>query len=225
MRSIDYAPIIANAPAIAPARIKFRDKKGHWIEGVSEPEVDPNHFRIWLRVEARDPCRRHPTGLLADGAPCKCKRRLTGVREGPSNLCTNAFAALVQANILATAPTNTVKDTGNTARTLSASQTTSSLTGCAGTNSTAAAVTDYKLGTETETQSTVTVNANPTTGTTSGTFTVTYTITAGADRVYTEVGLKLTQQTWVFQITHDVFAGLNVSNTGTLAVTYTFTNS
>ena len=213
---------VEKKPFSAPVRIKFRDAKtGKIIRGVSEPKVDPNHFRIWLKVEAFKPCKKHAHLRAA----CECKKVRTGVREGPANLCTNAFAAFVQSGILNQAPANTVKDTGNTARSLSANSAHSSLTGRAGTNATTAAVTDYALGTETETQATVTVNANPNTGTTSGTFTVTFTITAGADRLYAEVGLTVVQQTWTFLITHDVFTALNVSNTGTLAVTYTFTNS
>ena len=204
----------------------FDTKTGEWIEAISEPKIDPNHFRIHLKVEAFAPCK-NPLHRIA-GVQCDCPREekeLIGVREGPTNLCTNAFAAFVQSGILSTAPANTVPDTGNTARTLSKEQAHTALTGRAGTSSTAAAVTDYHLITETETQASVTVNANPTTGTTSGTFTVTFTITAGADRLYTEVGLTVVQQTWTFLITRDVFTGLNVSNTGTLAVTYTFTNS
>ena len=191
-----------------PVRVRFKNKHGEWIEGISEPQIDQNHFRIHLKVEAFDP----------DG-------NLTGMREGPANLCVNGFAAFVQANILNNAPTNNIKDTGGTLRAIAANSAQSALTGRAGTNATAAAVTDNALGTETETQATVTVNANPTTGTTSGTFTVTYTITAGADRAYTEVGLSVTNATHVMLLTHDVFTALNVSNTGTLAVTYTFTNS
>jgi hypothetical protein len=206
---MDIQGINGHEPLSESAYVKFRDKRtGEWIEGLSEPKIDPNHFRIHLKVEARD----------ADG-------NLTGIREGPANLCTNAFAGLVEANIFATACTNQLYDTGHTLRTITASCATSVVTGCAGTTNTAAAVTDYKLGTETETQASCTVGANPNTGTTSGTFTVIYVITAGADRAYVEVGIKVTALTFVFQITHDVFATLNVSSGGTLTVTYTFTNS
>lgn len=205
---MDIQPINQHLIIESPAYTKFYDKNGNLIEGISEPKIDPNHFRIWLEVIARDKYGK-----------------ITGIRQGPANLLTNAFAAFVQAQILNQAPANTVKDTTNNARTITANTTMSALTGAAGTNNTTAAVTDYQLGTETETQATVTVNANPTTGTTQGSFTVTYTITAGADRAYVEVGLKITKQTWVFLITHDVFSVLNVSNGGTLAVTYTFNNS
>jgi len=191
-----------------PVRVRFKNKKGRWIEGISEPQIDQNHFRIWLNVKAYDP-----------------QGNLTGERDGPANLLTNQFAAFVQQQILNTDCANNPKDTSNTSRNTSTGTATSSLTGRAGTNATTAAVTDYALGTETETQASVTVNANPTTGTTSGTFTVTFTITASADRAYTEVGLTIVKETWTFLLCHDVFTALNVSNTGTLAVTYTFTNS
>lgn len=219
---IDRQPLTNKKPLVESVVVRFRDKKtGEWIEGISEPKIDPNHFRIWLSVKSYEPCRfAHHRGR-----ECGCKKKLTGVREGPANLLTNGFAALVQANILNNAPTNQIKDTGGTLRSITANTATSALTGAAGTTGTTAAVTDFALGTETETQATVTVNANPNTGTTSGTFTVTFTITAGADRAYAEVGLKITKATFVFLVCHDTFSVLNVSNTGTLAVTYTFTNS
>ncbi len=86
--------------------------------------------------------------------------------------------------------------------------------------STAATVIDNALGAQTETQS-ATINAWSGTGS-SGTFTVTATITAGADRAYAEVGLRVTVNAHLYLICRDVFSVLNVSNTGTLAVTYTF---
>ena len=202
-------PLVISQPFDNHARIQFFDKNtGEIMEGISEPKLDLNHFRIHLNVRAFEP---HGT--------------LTGEYDGPSNLLTNQFAAFVQQQILNNDATNNPKDTGGTQRNTSTGTATSALTGRAGTNATPAAVTDFVLGTETETQASVTVNANPTTGTTSGTFTVTFTITAGADRVYTEVGLTIVKETWTFLLCHDVFTGLNVSNTGTLAVTYTFTNS
>lgn len=218
---IDRQPLTNKNPLVESVVVRFRDKKtGKWIEGVSEPKIDPNHFRIWLSIKAYEPCRF----VHHRGRECGCKKKLTGVREGPANLLTNGFAALVQANILNNAPSNQIKDTGGTLRSITANTATSSLTGQAGTTGTAAAVTDNVLGAVTET-ATPTVNANPNTGTTSGTFTVTFTITAGADRAYAEVGLIVTKATFIFLLCHDTFTALNVSNTGTLAVTYTFTNS
>lgn len=204
---IDYQPIIPHEPLIEPAIVRFRNvKTGEWIEGISEPQVNPNNCRLWLRVEARDP-----------------EGNLTGVREGPTNLLTNQFPAFVQSFLLATTPNTNPKRVSDGAAT-AISGANSAPTGRAGTNATAAAVTDFKLGTETETAA-ATVNANPTTGTTSGTFTITYTVTAGADRAYTEVGVTITNNTNLYLLCHDVFTALNVSNTGTLAVTYTWTNS
>jgi len=226
---IDYKPILPGA--VLEECVKFFDtKNGKVIKGISEPKLDPNHFRIWLRVAAYAPCKNpvHNTSEWKErhgGQPCKCKKKMTGLREGPANLLTNQFAAFVQQQILNNDATNNPKDTGGTQRNTSTGTATSALTGRAGTGTTTAAVTDFALQTETETQSTVTVNANPTTGTTSGTFTVTFTITATADRAYAEVGLTIVKETWTFLLCHDVFSALNVSNTGTLAVTYTFTNS
>lgn len=192
----------------APVRIKFKDKDGKWIEGISEPQIDPNHFRVWLNIIARD---RHG--------------KITGIREGPANLLTNQFAAFVQYFILGNTSLNTnpkrLSDGAATA--LSGANTT--ITMRAGTGTTAASVQNTALETQTEGPTSATVNANPTTGTTQGSFTVTCTITAGADRAYTEVGMSVTNNTNVFLISHDIFSVLNVSNGGTLAITYTLNNS
>jgi hypothetical protein len=60
-----------------------------------------------------------------------------------------------------------------------------------------------------------------------GNFTVTGTITnsSGSTITYSELGLMMTNGANVFLLTHDVFTGVPVSTTGTLAVTYTITNS
>ena len=200
------------APMDAPhdnhARIQFFDKHtGALIEGISEPKIDPNHFRIHLNVQARDP----------DGT-------LVGEYDGPSNLLTNQFAAFAQYFVLGNTSLNTNPKRLSDGAATAVSGANTACLGRAGTSGTAAAVTDTALGAQTETAS-ATVNANPTTGTTSGTFTVTFTITAGADRAYQEVGLGITNNSNLYLLCHDVFSTLNVSNTGTLAVTYTFTNS
>lgn len=210
-------------PLIAPAHVRFRDvKTGEWIEGISEPKIDPNHWRIDLHVRAYAPCRRE----AHRGHSCGCKKKLTGERSGPANLCTNVFANWVRAGILGT--TTTITDTGGTGRSVTKTVDggVTTLTMSAGTGTTAATVADTNMQTQTETQTGVTVNAVSGSGS-SGTFTVTATITATADRAYAEVGIKITTTTssWVFLITHDSFSTLNVSSTGTLAVTYTFTNS
>jgi hypothetical protein len=238
-------------PVLAtPVSVRFRDQAtGQWLHGLSEPKIDPNHFRVHLDVRAYAPCkyqgtRRHGAvrffrqrGGKVIGWPvavddgsccdvCGTPRELVAVREGPANLCTNVFAKWVQAGILGS--TQTITDVGGTGRSVTKTVDggTATITGCAGTGGTAATVADTNLQTQTETTTSVTVNAVSGTGS-SGTFTVTYTVTATADRAYQEVGLKITTTTtaWVFLITHDTFTTLNVSNTGTLATTYTFTNS
>jgi|ERR1043166_744112 hypothetical protein len=224
-RGVDYAGLTTEmvAPVVAPARVGFRDvTTGQWIEGLSEPKIDPNHWRIDLNVHAYDPCRhkRHW------GRECGCKKKLVGMREGPANLCTNVFANLVRVGLMGT--NTTVTDATGTGRALTKTLDggVNSMLGCAGTGGTAATVADTNMQTQTETQSSVTVNTVSGSGA-SGTFTVTFTITATADRAYTEVGLKAitTTTSWNFLLTHDSFSVLNVSNSGTLATTYTFTNS
>jgi hypothetical protein len=167
-------------------------------------------FHSYLHIEARE----------ADGT-------LIGVREGPTNLCTNQFAAFVQYFILGNTSLNTnPKRLSDGAATAISGANTACL-GLVGTGATAAAVTDYKLQTPTGDTISVatTVGSNPTTGTTSGTFTVTFTATAGSARAYAEVGLQITNNSNAYLVCHDVFSVLNVSSSGTLACTYTFTNS
>jgi hypothetical protein len=205
-------------PTVEAVVVRFFDvDTGKMIRGLSEPKIDPNHWRIHLDVRAYAPCRH----AAHHGRMCRCRKRLVGQRVGPANLCTNVFANFVRANLLNTS--TSIPDTGNTGRTILNSAT-SAVTMCAGTGGTAATVADVDLQTQTETETPVTVNAVSGSGS-SGTFTVTATITAGADRAYQEVGLKLTAATFTFLVTHDTFSTLNVSSSGTLAVTYTFTNS
>lgn len=222
-RGIDYDGLTSQIalPVVEPARVMFRDAKGQWIEGASEAKIDPNHFRLWLEVRAYAPCKRH--------APqsCRCRKRLTGLRTGPTNLLTNQFAGFVRAGIFGT--TTTVTDTGTTARsitnTLSGGIVAASTQINAGTGATAATVADIVLQTPADSMSNPTVNTIAGTGS-SGTFTVVGTITATVDRAFTECGIRITTTTnsWNFQIARDTFTVLNVSATGTLAVTYTITN-
>jgi len=213
------------APLVAPVRVRFKDvQSGQWMEGLSEPKIDPNHWRIHLKVQAFAPCRFE----AHRGRQCGCKKKLTGVREGPANLNTNVFANWVRAGILGT--TTTITDTGGSGRsvtkTVDGGVVAASTLICAGTGATVAAVADTNMQTQTESVANPTVNAVAGSGS-SGTFTVTGTVTATADRAYAECGIKITTTTtaWVFLICHDSFSVLNVSNTGTLAITYTFTNS
>ena len=175
----------------------------------------PGRMKIHVRVEAFEPCPIHAS------KPCDCPKKSIGVRE-KDDLSTQQLAQLVQLNILNT--NNTIKDTSNTTHSETANTAASSPTILAGTGTTAAAVTDYTLQTQTETVAATIGSISGWSGT-SGTFTVTGTITAGANRAYAEVGLRVTVNTHLYLICHDVFSALNVSNGGTLAVTYTFTFS
>lgn len=137
-------------------------------------------------------------------------------------LATKQFAQLVQLGILAT--NETIKDTGGTSNSETTAATTGSApTVVAGTSGTAATVSDFVLGTQTESQA-GTINAYSGSGS-SGSFTVTATITAGAARAYQEVGLVVTVNAHTYLICRDTFTTLNVSSGGTLSVTYTLTFS
>lgn len=227
-RGVSYGGLTTrlDAPLVDASVVRFQDEHGQWIQGRSEPKIDPNHFRIDLAVHAYAPCPEHgPLGMA-----CDCAKVLTGLREGPANLCTNVFANLVRVGILGVA--TTVTDTTGAGRALTSAmdgainQAAGGRIGCAGTGGTAATVADTNMQTQTETQTSVTVNTVSGSGA-SGTFTVTYTITATADRAYQEVGIKVvtTTNAWNFLVTHDSFSTLNVSSSGTLSVTYTFSNS
>lgn len=154
--------------------------------------------------------------------------RITGVYENPYDLGTKAFAQLIQNNILDTA--ESITDTTNTSRSLTVNSAATVPMIVAGTGTTAAAFTDYALssiasggtygGSNSSGNQAATVNAIS-----SNTFTVTATITntSGSTIAYSEVGMAVTVATYTFLIAHDVFTALNVSNNGTLAVTYTLT--
>ena len=152
---------------------------------------------------------------------------ITGTYCNDDDLFTKQFAQITQLNILDTA--ESVTDITNTARSLTVNSASTAPTIVAGTGTTAAAVTDYVLQTPTAGSSgsaSATINAYSGSGT-SGNYTVTATITnsSGSTITYSEVGIEVTISTYTFLITHDVFTGLAVSNSGTLAVTYTLTFS
>ncbi len=181
----------------------------------TEQLPDRGRVKVHLHVEARDPCPVHK------GRPCECEKPLVGVYDGP-DLATKQFSQLIQLNILAT--NETIKDTSAVNNAETANAAASAPTILAGTGSTAATVGDNAMQTQTETVA-GTVTAYVGGAGTSGTFTVTGTITAGADRAYAEVGLRCTVNAHLYLICHDVFSVLNVSSSGTLAVTYTITDS
>lgn len=164
-----------------------------------------SQMKVKVRLEAWSPPDK-------DGV-----RHLEGVREKKKDLATKQFAMLIQLNILNTG--ETIRDTSNATHAESANTACTVPTISAGTSGTAAAFADFALGTETET---VGAAVNSISG---SAFTVTGTVTAGANRAYQEVGLKVTCNTHIYLICHDTFSTLNVSNGGTLAVTYTITFS
>jgi hypothetical protein len=208
-------------------RLSFKDPNtGLPVEAVSDEYLDPNHFRIFLTVKAFEPCKDSSHW----GHTCDCEKELVGCREGPSNLCTAAFAGLVQANIFNSAANPTIKDTGGVLRSVAANSAVSALTMAAGTGVTAAAVADFAMQAQTAGSSGsitagITISATTETGV-SGTFTIvgTFTNTTAGTVAYAEVGITMTAATFVFLVTHDVFAALSVSVNGTLQVTYTLTN-
>lgn len=225
-RGIDYDGLttIVAPPVVAPAHVRFKDPTtGLWLTGISEPKIDPNMLRLHLDLKAYAPChnsRHHrPEG-------CGCKKKLTGIRTGPTNLATAVFAKFIQAAIMGqtTSITDTTSNSRSVTKTVDGGVNTR--TGHAGTGGTAATIADVSMQTSTENTTSVTINATTGSGA-SGSFTTTYTVTATANRSYTEVGLVMTTTTtgWLFLITRDTFSSLSVSNGGTLAVTYTFTHS
>jgi hypothetical protein len=159
--------------------------------------------------------------------------RVVGTYHNESDLITQQWAQFVILQILNQTSTLTVTDTTNTGRSIVGTPATiTALTIVGGTGTTAASVTDYVIQTAastTGTTSTVaaTVNWATESSGTSGTFTVTGTFTnsSGSTINYSELCLYVTNAAHTFAITHDVFTAVPVSNTGTLAITYTITNS
>jgi len=226
-RGVDYGGLtsVLAPPVVAPARVRFKDvRTGQWIEGVSEPKIDCNAFRMDLNVRAYEPCHNRDHWGIPGG--CACDKTLIGMREGPANLLVNNFAKLVQVGLFGQA--TTINDTANTPRSMTITVLGGGITskvGWAGTGATAATVADVAMQTPTESAA-LTVNAVSGAGAT-GTYTVTYTVTAGSARSYVEVGMIVTTTTnaWPFLISHDSFSALSVSTSGTLAVTYSITNA
>src|SRR5262245_17960419 len=166
-RGVSYAGLTSQIvpPLVAPARVRFRDAQtGRWLEGVSEPKIDLNMFRMDLLVRAYDPCARKAHWGRAGG--CGCRKRLVGGRSGPANLLTNVFGNFVRTGILGT--NTTITDATGTGRALTKTLDggVNSLLGCAGTGVTSSTVADTNLQTQTETTSSVTVNTITGTGAT-----------------------------------------------------------
>jgi hypothetical protein len=201
------------------AYVEAREPDGT-ITGIRERGLDYDKTGSGYSVEQRGIMR-----ICVDVQAIDSNGLPNGRYHNEYDLGTKALAQLIQSNILDTAAS--ITDVTDTARSIGANTACTAPTINAGTGSTAAAFTDYKLQT-TSTSYTgngsyseaATVNAIS-----SNTFTVTGTITnvSGSTITYGEVGMSVTANTYYFLISHDVFTGLAVSNAGTLAVTYTLT--
>jgi hypothetical protein len=156
---------------------------------------------------------------------------ITATYCNDNDLITQQWAQFVYTQIFGVA--GTIKSTTGTGYNNTAWGTLSALTLASGTGATAASVTDYVIQTPVSPAGSGTcagtLSAFPSESSgTSGSFTVTGTITnsSGSTITYSELGIEMTDAaSHVYLLTHDVFTGVPVSNTGTLAITYTITNS
>jgi hypothetical protein len=195
----------------------------------SPPPTIGAGFKFALHVEARNCCPAHPDHI-SKGVNCEIcgeERPLVGVHDNQLDLGTIQLLWLMMNNLLDTAA-SAVPDTANVSRSLSVNSAATVPQIVAGTGTTAAAVSDYKLQTQATTTSgyVTAVTANPSGSTMVITGTITN--TSGGTLAYDEVGIYITVATWVFMLAHDApLTGgpFNVSNNGTLAVTYTATVS
>lgn len=175
-------------------------------------------MRCKLEVVGKDPV------LSESGAVVDWKE--TGRYTNEYDLETQQFAQFVLCNIFGVA--QTIKNTSGTGESISAFTSTGTYNIVAGTGTSAVSVTDTNLQAQSSGSSgsaTATIGSYSGSGS-SGTFTITATITnsSGSSITYGEVGIELTASTYVFLLTHDLLSPtVPVSNTGTLAVTYTLT--
>lgn len=192
---------------------------------------------LGLDIVARNACSDHPDPRPAELAalqawearrrdPKFCPESIVGIHHDPFDLFCKAFAQMTQLNIISIGSSQTVKDTTNNNRTVTVNAACTLPRVLGGTGSTAAAFADYTMQTFTDNSSyrqAATINAIS-----SNTYTVTGTITntSGSSIAYNEVGIDITNSTWLFLMCHDApLSGgpYTVSNNGTLAVTYTMT--
>lgn len=150
--------------------------------------------------------------------------------SGQEDLITQQWAQFCYTNIFGTTG-SIIAITGSTISTVVWS-TLSALTIAAGTGTNAAQVNDHALQTIAGTTAGTcpgTLSAFPAEGAaTSGSFTITGTITnnSGGTINYSEIGIEINDNAaHTYLLTHDVFVAVPVSNTGTLSITYTITNS
>ena len=185
---------------------------------------------ITLDVKVYAPCRKH---VGKSTQFCGCKPKITAQGHKEHDLKTTQYARLEMAGVFA--ESQTVKDTSAATHTVAAGFTASAPTIATGTGSTTPAVGDYVIQTPvTDTPAgtgkiAATVGSY-TPGTTTGAFVITGTITNGSagDITYKEIGIEVTIATFVYLVLHDLVNGATgylVSIGGTMACTYTITNS
>ena len=188
-------------------------------------------LKIGMEVVARNPCPIHKLTHTQDD---ECQMGFVGKTYDEHDMGLYAFAASLIANVFNQSNTATsVPDTGNTSRSWAANSAVSALSLVAGSGVTGPTFPDYVIDTAIAGGS---GTATPTVGTTitslgsSGTFLITGTFTnsSGSNKTYGNVGIYVTANTYVFMLAHDQTNGASgyvVSNSGTVALTYTITVS
>ena len=133
------------------------------------------------------------------------------------------------ANLFDTTQTTVVKDTGGTARTVSANTAITGVNIVAGTGGTTAAVTDYQLGAIVSSPAGAGTQAATvgTVNTTTGVVLLTANMNGpSSTTTYKEIAIYVTTASYTFQVARDYYSsGWPVSTTQYLAVTYTITPS
>jgi hypothetical protein len=187
---------------------------------------------ITLDVKVYAPCKKH---VGKSTQFCGCKPQITAIGHKEHDLKTSQYARLEMAGVFASTQTSAVKDVDGDLKTVAAGFTASAPTICTGTGSTTPDVDDYAIETPVTDTPAGTGKIAATVGsysggTTTGAFTITGTITNGsaADITYKEIGVEVTIATFVYLVLHDLVNGATgylVSIGGTMACTYTITNS
>jgi hypothetical protein len=185
-------------------------------------------IRLKIRVVAYEPCVRHAP------MPCSCPDKKVvrlpngqpAVHDNEVDLGTTVLLGIFSCNVIGTG--QTVNDTTATGRALAANSAVSAASVVAGTGSTPAAVGDTNL--QAQSASTSGVQAITSCVVSGSTITIVGTITngSGSTIAYDEVGLIVTVGGHTFLLAHDApLTGgpFNVSNGGTLQITYTGTIS
>jgi hypothetical protein len=183
-----------------------------------------------LDIVVYAPCKKH---VGKSTQFCGCDPVITARGHKEHDLKTSQYALLEMAGVFAAS--QTVRDTSNATHTVAAGFTTSAPKIVTGTGSTTPAVGDFAIQTPvTDTpagtgQIAATVGTYVP-GTTTGAFPITGTITNGsaADITYKEIGMTVIIATYVYLVLHDLVNGVTgylVSIGGTMACTYTITNS